>query len=313
MRWSFFLSLVLTLSLAGVYWYEAGADQCPIPIRYRVGTPHPSFNLSFEEAVAYSKNAEQVWEDPAGRELFVYDPTANFTINFQFDERQADNNAEQSARDLLDREEGANDVLIKEIESLEYSYETLVRQYETKATAYERDLQSYNETVQRYNDQGGAPPEAFAILESQRTELATLQDKLTSEARELNRIAHELADASATANERIASYNARVSDYNTKFGEAREFTQGDYQGDAITIYTFRDAVELERVLAHEFGHALGIGHVEGTSSIMYYLMTEMTDVPDPSAHDMMAFFDVCGTSDSWEQRFRAKIRSIIRS
>jgi len=243
----------------------------------------------------------------------VYDPAASFTINFQFDERQAENNAEQSERDRLDREQAANDQLIKDIESLEYSYEALVRQYEAKTAVYEQDLQSYNETVQRYNDQGGAPPETFTALEAERASLAQARDLLSKEAQNINQMAGELAATSDAANQQIDAYNERVGAYNTKFGEAREFTQGDYQGDRINIYTFRDTVELERVLAHEFGHALGIGHVEGTSSIMYYLMTEMADVPDLSPNDSAAFLAVCGTQVTWEQKLRAQIRSIIGS
>ncbi len=311
MRWSFVVSLILTLALGSVYWYQSGAHLCPAPLSYRLGTLDPSFNLAPETALAHIKVAEDVWERSTGRELFTYNPSARFTINFEYDERQAENNAEQSERDRLDIEQLTNGETIAELEELEYSYDALVREYENKAAAYEVQLQSYNETVQRYNDQGGALPDTFAELETEREELASTRDALTTEAARLNQVAAELAEASAVANERILAYNARVSEYNTKYGEAREFTQGDYQGDLINIYTFRDAVELERVLAHEFGHALGVGHVEGTSSIMYYLVTDSADTPELSLADTDAFLQVCGSGEQWDSRLRAIIRSII--
>lgn len=311
MRWSFLLSLVLTLALAGVYWYQSGAHRCPVPLSYRLGTLDPSFGLSTEAVLAHIAAAEAIWEDSVDRDLFIYDPKASFTINFLFDERQATNNAEALERQRLDQEQVNNAAVIEEIEALEASYDSLVRQYEARTSAYERSLKTYNETVQHYNDQGGALPDTFAQLEAERQQLAEVRDALTREASTLNQLATKLAEASAAANVQINAYNDHVSAYNTKFGEAREFTQGDYQGDFINIYTFQDTVELERVLAHEFGHALGIGHVEGTTSIMYYLMTEQSAVPDLSGSDRAAFMTVCGSGDEWGQRVRAIIRNLI--
>ncbi|HEV8677565.1 MAG TPA: matrixin family metalloprotease [Candidatus Paceibacterota bacterium] len=43
----------------------------------------------------------------------------------------------------------------------------------------------------------------------------------------------------------------------------------DASGTRITIYAFQDKNELMRTLIHEFGHALGLGHVSNPDSIMY--------------------------------------------
>ena len=43
----------------------------------------------------------------------------------------------------------------------------------------------------------------------------------------------------------------------------------DQEGTRIYIYAFQDKTELKRTLIHEFGHALGLGHVENENSIMY--------------------------------------------
>ncbi len=70
----------------------------------------------------------------------------------------------------------------------------------------------------------------------------------------------------------VSRHNINVLTYNTRFGEAKEFNQGDYRGNEINIYQFSEIDELKLVLAHELGHALELDHVEKPESIMYYLM-----------------------------------------
>jgi hypothetical protein len=177
--------------------------------------------------------------------------------------------------------------------------------------AYETRLGAYNRKVSSFNDQGGAPPGQFAALEAERRELDRESAGLQATTGELNTLIANINELGDRGQALVDSYNREVEIFNDNFGFSREFTQGDYQGDRINIYKFSDVQELEQVLAHEFGHALGIDHVDVESSLMYYLLEETNQSPTLSAADSAAFTAVCGTGEEFDQTVRRTIRDFL--
>ena len=301
----------MALFVAGVYWYQSTSVLCPAPLSYRIGDIDQSFNISYEEARSHISEAEALWEGKVDRELFVYDPSSDFVIDFVFDERQATANSEEALSQTLDEQRAENEKVLETVESLQEDHRELSARYDKKVLKYEEDLEDYNAEVKKYNDRGGAPPGVFDRLESDREYLNQEARELTNTAAELNKLASEINRLGERGNKMVESYNREVNLYNAEYGFSREFTQGDYQGKSIHIYKFSSDNELVTVLAHEFGHALGIDHVEDDTSLMYYLLEETEEEPILSTDDLRAYFAVCGTKESFGQMVRRIIRSFL--
>lgn len=299
------------LVVSTVYWYQLTALNCPVPLQYRVGAIDESFAITEAEAVDRIAAAEAVWEEATGRDLFQYNENAEFTIDFVFDDRQETLNTEASERADLDDRRNQNEELVALLDDLQLEYDALREEFERRMQRYETDLTDYNQTVQSYNDQGGAPADVFADLEETRKELAAESAELDTITDNLNQLAGRITELGERGNAEIASYNRDVSRYNNRYGYEREFTQGDYQGDSIHIYTFTSEAELETVLAHELGHALGIGHVEASSSLMYYLLDDPHAGPTLSAADLAELKLVCGEAETLGQQIRHQIRQFL--
>jgi len=302
---------LFALTIPFALWYTNTAAQCPVPLSYRLGTIDESFSLSEAEAKADIETAAAVWEESVGRDLFVYDESATFAVNFVFDERQESLNQEQLERQELDQTRSQNNDVLQQVESLQVQYEDLTQTYKANVARYEQDLATYNADVNTYNDRGGAPPDKFSELETERVRLSRAADSLSSTAEQLNTLVSKINGLSDRGNQLVNDYNREVHVYNEEFGFAKEFTQGDYQGNEINIYTFTNNNELINVLTHEFGHALGIGHVETNGSVMYYLMDGTDSVTNLSTDDTLAFLEVCGATQTLGQQVRHTIRSFL--
>lgn len=311
MRFPFLVALVFFIIIGTGYWYQTTAYQCPVPLSYRVGVLHESFGLTTEEAQDEIAAAVSVWEEAAGRDLFVYDDAAAFTVNFVFDERQEQSNGERSERQALDEKQKENTALFATIDSVQQEFETLSQNYRTQVAVYETRLSEYNTQVRQYNDRGGAPEEVFAALEEERTALNRESTRLNGVANELNILGTRLNQLGERGNALVRDYNRAVSIYNERYGHAHEFTQGDYRGDRINIYEFSNRNELKTVLVHEFGHALGIDHIDDASAVMYYLLEDTESAPRLAESDMTAFAAVCGTGTEWDHSLRRSIRTIL--
>lgn len=307
MRLSLLLLILIATLFGSGYWYTFFDTTCKTPIHYRIGAIDTRFGTTQAEAMRIAKNAEMIWENKLGEDLFIYDEQSAFLINFVFDERQKNAEVAEELREDLSQKEGMSESVSLQYERLIGEFRTLKKSYESRVVSYEVKLSAYNDEVTEWNGKGGAPKGVITKLKETEGILAEEQSELESLAENLNVLVTKLNAIGAKGNSLITDYNTIVSEYNNRFAEAKEFTQGDYTGDAINIYQFDAEDELTIVLAHEFGHALSLDHVQSAQSIMYYFMDEQQVEKGLSAEDVIEFNRICS-----EKGLVAQVLALVR-
>jgi DNA repair exonuclease SbcCD ATPase subunit len=277
---------------------------CKTPVRYNIGEIDSRFGTNREEIRRIAQNAELVWENALNTDLFVYDEQADLSINFVYDERQKNAEIEAELREDLEAKEGMSEGVAAQYERLIAEFRTLKKQYEPRVVAYEKKLKAYNNEVTEWNDKGGAPRLEIETLNAEQEALMKEQASLQALSLKLNSLVTELNRIGARGNALIKDYNTIVEEYNERFSESHEFAQGDYAPEAINIYQFDSEDELMLVLAHEFGHALSLGHVENEESIMYRTMGEQSLKTGISQEDKAEFDRLCVNRDGPRSFFR---------
>lgn len=289
---------VTIIALGGVialYSLGAFAGPCEQPVAYRVGEVDSRFGISTSTVRDLLFQAEEVWETSIDRDLFVYDPEADFVVNFIFDDRQETTEQVNQYELTLSDLEASHDEIIAAHKQARDEYESSLSRYEEQKNQYDENLSNYNEKVDEWNDRGGAPADVRAelaeerdLLEEQQQQLQSFQDDLETLRRQVN----ELADRGNTLAE---EYNETAGTFSDRFGESHEFNQATYVGGEINVYQYEGEDDLLLALTHEFGHALGLEHVSSSDSIMHYLMEDQPlDQISLSAEDQVALRNLCG-------------------
>lgn len=243
------------------------------PLRWRLGNVDPRFKVSESRVRRLTEDVIRVWEDAAGRRLFVYDASRGFPVSLVFDHRQEREIAIQQAKSEITALAGALDETERALSPLRDEFNARQEALNVATRAYNRRLQDYNRQVDEWNRQGGAPSDVVDTLEAERRALGRERNRLAAEEREVD-------DLRSKANAKVQEYNdllrrnrAAVAQFNQRFGKTRTVQLGQcirttQSVKSVTIYCFRDEKQLAFVLAHEMGHAIGLQHVKGQDSIM---------------------------------------------
>ncbi len=323
-----FIKNILLLALVGVLAYvyqnqilnafrlaKSQYFPCAMPITYSIGAYDERFNLPRDEFLKYLKNAEDKWEAAYNKDLFKYEETGGMPVNLVYDSRQdATVKLKEMNTDIATSKESYYALKAK-YDSTTILYQNEKEVFEMRVATFQARNKEYEKSVAFWNSKGGADKKTYSEFEAERAWLSAESNTLNSMQQTLNEKVGELNSMSRTLNSLSSALNLGVEKYNDiSANQLGEFEEGVYHsgpdGEWIDIYQYENKTKLERVVMHEFGHALGLEHVQDRDAIMY-IMNESANKELTKA-DIAELSKICNANiiDTIKQKIPAEFSGV---
>jgi hypothetical protein len=256
---------------------------CSAPVTYRIGTIDPRFNLTQIQVQALLEDDANKWNTAAGKSVLLYDQSNGIvTVNFIYDYRQKATNQLNKISTSVGSSVTQYNAINTEYTSKKNQYLSDKEAYESMLASFQNKQNAYNQEVQQWNARGGAPGGTYNELQQEKAQLQVQSSGLQAQESSLNDEVNALNALSDQINQLISSRNLNVQKYNTIGATTgNEFEEGLFQSsfanEMINIYEYASTLRLNRVITHEFGHALGLEHVTDVQAIMNALNSASTE------------------------------------
>jgi hypothetical protein len=309
----YLLLIVITAFLAaGVYLYKpisgsiavlSPGKPCSEPMSFSFNEVDTRFSISASEAEEAAEKAAELWNQAAGHMLirsgYENKTEPDITINFIYDERQERTDSEHRFREQIRSGQIRLDQLQAQHDQRRAQFDEQSNRYLELADRTTRELNALNEWVSEKNEKGGFTEQEYEQFQKRKAEVEQKQDRVFEERKRLDQFAKEINREMEMLNEKFGEKNRLIEMYNTDFAGDMRFTKATYQRAGnrgiITVNQFMDKQELILILAHEMGHALGLGHLPNPKSVMFSRMGAQSLHPEIqlTEEDHKAIHTVC--------------------
>jgi predicted Zn-dependent protease len=226
---------------------------CSAPVTYRIGTIDPRFNLTQIQVQALLEDDANKWNTAAGKSVLLYDQSNGIvTVNFIYDYRQKATNQLNKISTSVGSSVTQYNAINTEYTSKKNQYLSDKEAYESMLASFQNKQNAYNQEVQQWNARGGAPGGTYNELQQEKAQLQVQSSGLQAQ-----------------------KYNTIGATTGNEFEEG--LFQSSFANEMINIYEYASTLRLNRVITHEFGHALGLEHVTDVQAIMNALNSASTE------------------------------------
>ncbi|RKG41545.1 MULTISPECIES: matrixin family metalloprotease [Acinetobacter] len=240
-------------------------------LRYQIAEVDPRFGISQQELIELTQQAADLWQNASGQKLFVYDPDAQLKIHLVYDERQDNFNAFKKMETTLNTEQNKNQRVSENLNTSQAYLEQLHTSIQQRRVLIDAEYQSLNQQRLSWSRLEDSQGENRRRIDLQYQQLKEKSQQLKNDIDYFNQLNAQYNQQVDQYNHNIHRFNQNVTHAKQQF-PAREFHKGVFMGQEIQIYQFENQDDLRLTLAHELGHALGLGHNSDPKALMYPML-----------------------------------------
>jgi hypothetical protein len=270
------VALAFTAAVAGGQSIAAPVrvSGCERPLTYDVVRVDSGHHVSRAAFVALLERSERLWESPAGRDLLRYQPGGTVKVSLIYDNRQIAYDNEQVIRNKIVAADAAIARMRADLERQRAAIHAEEAQFKARKARL-------SVRINYWNGRGGAPQGLVVALKAEDAAIRHLVAAINADLRRENAsVAHFRAT--------LRGRNALVP----KHGDAeQELGHAQLGGTEVSISVLTGTAKDEVLVAHEFGHILGLKHIPGADNIMNPFLVKALGYASPA--DLQALQTLC--------------------
>jgi predicted Zn-dependent protease len=298
----FVLSIVFTTNLNAETSYLARDfnKDCSLSRTYKVIKFDPRFGISKGELRLALINAGALWNKALGKKVFreVFNKDADIDISLEYTEGLK---VYLKAKEMLSKGLEIN-LDYDEFSEIQRKQREHGNDLKEKIIDINKKISEFDREIQLLQSQG-------RLTQTRRNYILSEMNRLRNDSRKINQEVHDFNANSTFMNDWAGIINNKQKGFREELSFLNKMKKNgiDYHeaglyrrlGDKEDIYLklFSNKQELKAVIAHEFGHALGLGHIKDPNSIMYFSMQNQP-LTNLSKSDILALKSKCRDSNN---------------